>query len=171
MREKRKRPAIVWAMQIILGLVSLMLVLMWFVALSARAQGGTPAAMFWTFFVGGAINLIFVIPSIGLFMNKPWGRWSSIVVLGFFTALLTVGQFLRIIYDISTLPPGPQKSGYMFGSLIGAVIFCGTPAYVVFRMATSDRVCEFFSPTEEPGLAVPPPPTFEENIIEDGQQS
>jgi hypothetical protein len=168
MSDKRKRPAVVWVLQIILGLLSLMLLFMWFMVLSVRAQGGSVVELFWTFLWGGLINLIVIVPSIGLFIAKPWGRWSSIVLLGLFTAFVAVGQVLRIIYDLSTLPPGPQKSGYMVGSVIGAGIFCAIPAYVAYRMVTSEKVRDFFAPPEQPDLAVPPPPIFDDNTNKHG---
>lgn len=160
MSERPRRPAAVWGTQIILGLFNIMFFVMWLFGLSVVvSRDGSFGSVIWSIAWGFFINSIFFLPGFGLIMRKNWGRWSGTIILGLVIAGLAISQIARMVSDVQSLPSGPAKSGYLIGSFIGFLIFCGIPAYLVYRMITADAVYDFFNRSEgEVPVDLPPPP-------------
>jgi hypothetical protein len=162
MNTKLKRPPSVWLAQALLMIFAVVFIfsLLLNIAFGLRRAGGIPIiAVLMLCAVNLGLVMLFLTSFWGLARRKNYGRWLGVGSLSLIWILMLLGQVFR--------PQGPfpyyeyTNTTQVVAAAVATVCFNGLFLLLIFRLAFAKSVTDFFRPTSEATLNIPPePPSF-----------
>ena len=140
-QEKPKRPPSVWVAQILLSLIALAFLLFPLVMVLS-----VPANLTFLISILLMMFVFVVLPTasvVAIGFRRNFGRWLAVGIFSFILLMLIISQFVQ--------PSGPvQRWEYSndvqrTSAFVTGLLFYGSVLFLIFRLAFSKRVSQFFT--------------------------